>query len=163
VTTTVAKAKEARPVAEHLITVAKRGDLHARRLTGAYLRSEDVNKKLFDTIAPWYAERPGGYTRITRVGRRLGDAGEIGVLSLIKSEEQIVAEAGTSTEDTAKKRRFPRLGLRRKKAAPTGAASPAAPSRRNSRKEKREAARADAPKRPATRRRKSTHTRTAQG
>jgi large subunit ribosomal protein L17 len=86
--TTVAKAKEARRVAERMITFAKRGDLSARRHVDSYLFDEDATKKLFDTIAPWYAERAGGYTRIIRKGRRLGDAGEIAIFELVKSEEQ---------------------------------------------------------------------------
>ena len=86
--TTVAKAKEARRVAERMITFAKRGDLSARRHVDSYLFDEDATKKLFDTIAPWYRERAGGYTRIIRKGRRLGDAGEIAVFELVKSEEQ---------------------------------------------------------------------------
>src|SRR5688500_3391335 len=86
--TTVAKAKEARRVAERMITFAKRGDLSARRHVDSYLFDEDATKKLFDTIAPWYAERAGGYTRIIRKGRRLGDAGEIAIFELVESEEQ---------------------------------------------------------------------------
>ena len=86
--TTVAKAKEARRVAERMITFAKRGDLSARRHVDSYLFDESATKKLFDTIAPWYAERAGGYTRIIRKGRRLGDAGEIAIFELVKSEEQ---------------------------------------------------------------------------
>lgn len=86
--TTVAKAKEARRVAERMITFAKRGDLSARRHVDSYLFDESATKKLFDTIAPWYKERAGGYTRIIRKGRRLGDAGEIAVFELVKSEEQ---------------------------------------------------------------------------
>ena len=86
--TTVAKAKEARRVAERMITFAKRGDLSARRHVDSYLFDEDATKKLFETIAPWYKERPGGYTRIIRKGRRLGDAGEIAIFELVKSEEQ---------------------------------------------------------------------------
>jgi len=86
--TTVAKAKEARRVAERMITFAKRGDLSARRHVDSYLFDEDATKKLFDTIAPWYKERAGGYTRIIRKGRRLGDAGEIAVFELVKSESQ---------------------------------------------------------------------------
>src|SRR5258706_1662979 len=118
VTTTLAKAKEARPVAERLITTAKRGGLHSRRLAGSYLRSEEVNRKLFETIAPWYAERPGGYTRITRLGRRVGDAGEIAILSLVKSEAQIAAEAPVVEVKPEKKRRLPSFGFgARKKAA----------------------------------------------
>jgi large subunit ribosomal protein L17 len=86
--TTVAKAKESRRMAERLITFAKRGDVAARRHVDRFVTRPDVTRKLFDTIAPWYAERPGGYTRIVRIGRRLGDAGEIAYLELVKSAEQ---------------------------------------------------------------------------
>ena len=85
--TTVAKAKEARRVGERMITFAKRGDLAARRHVASYVHGDDVVKKLFETVAPWYAERHGGYTRIVRVGRRLGDAGETALLELVKSPE----------------------------------------------------------------------------
>jgi large subunit ribosomal protein L17 len=88
IATTVAKAKEARRVAERMITFAKRGDLSARRHVDSYLFYESATKKLFDTIAPWYKERAGGYTRIIRKGRRLGDAGEIAIFELVKSDEQ---------------------------------------------------------------------------
>jgi len=90
--TTVSKAKEARRVAERMITFAKRGDLSARRHVGSYLFDETVTKKLFDTIAPWYTTRNGGYTRIIKTRRRLGDAGEMGIFELVKSKEQIDAE-----------------------------------------------------------------------
>jgi large subunit ribosomal protein L17 len=86
--TTVAKAKEARRLAERLITFAKRGDVAARRHVARFVMRPDVTKKLFDTIAPWYEERAGGYTRILRIGRRLGDGGEIAYLELVKSVEQ---------------------------------------------------------------------------
>ena len=96
--TTVAKAKEARRVAERMITFAKRGDLSARRHVDSYLFDESATKKLFDTIAPWYKERAGGYTRIIRKGRRLGDAGEIAVFELVKSEEQKADDRKKRTE-----------------------------------------------------------------
>ncbi len=86
--TTVAKAKEARRLAERLITFAKRGDLGARRHVARFVTRPDVTHKLFETIGPWYAERNGGYTRILRLGRRLGDAGETAYLELIKSAQQ---------------------------------------------------------------------------
>jgi len=86
--TSVAKAKEARRLAERLITFGKRGDLAARRHVARFVTRPDVTRKLFDTIAPWYAERQGGYTRIIRLGRRLGDAGESAYLELVKSAEQ---------------------------------------------------------------------------
>ena len=90
--TSVAKAKEARRVAERMITFAKRGDMSARRHVDSYLFDEDATKKLFDTIAPWYKDRPGGYTRIIRKGRRLGDAGEIAIFELVKTDEQKAAD-----------------------------------------------------------------------
>ncbi|MFI5370327.1 MAG: 50S ribosomal protein L17 [Candidatus Eisenbacteria bacterium] len=86
--TTVAKAKEARRLAERLITFGKRGDVAARRHVARFVTRPDVVSKLFGTIAPWYAERMGGYTRIVRIGRRLGDAGETAYLELIKTAEQ---------------------------------------------------------------------------
>ena len=85
--TTVAKAKEARRMAERMITFAKRGDVAARRHVSRFVHGDDVVRKLFDTVAPWYADRNGGYTRIIKVGRRLGDAGETALLELVKSPE----------------------------------------------------------------------------
>src|SRR5436190_23002883 len=72
--TTVAKAKETRRYAERMITFAKRGDLAARRHVARFVTKPAIIAKLFATIGPWYAERNGGYTRIVRIGRRLGDA-----------------------------------------------------------------------------------------
>jgi large subunit ribosomal protein L17 len=85
--TTVAKAKEARRLGERMITFAKRGDVAARRHVARFVHGDDVVRKLFDTVAPWYSERNGGYTRIIKVGRRLGDAGETALLELVKSPE----------------------------------------------------------------------------
>ncbi len=90
--TTEAKAKEARRLAERLITFAKRGDLHARRHVDRFVMSREVTQKLFSTIAPWYAERNGGYTRVIKTRHRLGDGGEMAFLELVKSEEQMAAE-----------------------------------------------------------------------
>ena len=86
--TTVAKAEESRRLAERLITFGKRGDLAARRRVARFVTKPAITAKLFGTIAPWYAERQGGYTRILRVGPRLGDAGETAYLELVKSSEQ---------------------------------------------------------------------------
>ena len=86
--TTVEKAKESRRLAERLITFAKRGDLAARRHVARFVMRPAVTAKLFATIAPWYEERHGGYTRIVRIGRRLGDAGETAYLELVKTVEQ---------------------------------------------------------------------------
>jgi large subunit ribosomal protein L17 len=81
--TTTAKAKELRPYAERLITLARRGDLHARRLAGQKIQDRDVLGKLFDDIAPRYMERPGGYTRILKLGNRRGDAAEMSLIELV--------------------------------------------------------------------------------
>lgn len=86
--TTVAKAKEARRLAERMITFGKQGDLAARRHVARFIYKPEILAKLFSTIAPWYTERNGGYTRIIRIGHRLGDAGETAYLELVKSVEQ---------------------------------------------------------------------------
>ncbi len=83
ITTTTARAKELRPYAERLITLARRGDLHARRLAARRIADRDVLSKLFDDIAPRYAERPGGYTRILKLGNRKGDAAEMALIELV--------------------------------------------------------------------------------
>ena len=81
--TTGTRAKETQSIAEKMITLGKRGDLHARRQALAYITKEDVVKKLFDEIAPKYKERNGGYTRIMKVAPRRGDAVEMVVLELV--------------------------------------------------------------------------------
>ena len=81
--TTTAKAKELRPYAERLITLARRGDLHARRLVARKIKDRELLGKLFDEISSRYAERPGGYTRILKLGNRKGDAAEISLIELV--------------------------------------------------------------------------------
>ena len=83
ITTTLDRAKEAGREAEKLVTLAKRGDLHARRQVLAYVFDEDVVTKLFDEIAPEYAERNGGYTRVLKLGPRQGDNAEVVYLELV--------------------------------------------------------------------------------
>ncbi len=83
ITTTLPKAKELRPVAEKLITLGKRGGLHARRLAYAELRDKVIVAKLFSTIADRYRTRPGGYTRVLRAGMRYGDAADMAVIELV--------------------------------------------------------------------------------
>lgn len=83
ITTTDTRAKEARRQAEKMITLAKRGDLHARRQVLAYVYDETVVAKLFDEIAPKYGERQGGYTRILKLGPRQGDNAEMVFLELV--------------------------------------------------------------------------------
>lgn len=82
--TTVTRAKEVRAMAEKMITIAKKNDLHAKRQVLAYVTKEAVAKKLFDEIAPSYAERNGGYTKIIKTGPRRGDAAEMAIIQLIK-------------------------------------------------------------------------------
>jgi large subunit ribosomal protein L17 len=81
--TTEAKAKAVKPVAEQMITLGRRGDLHARRQALSYLRSQEIVHKLFSDVAPRFAERPGGYSRIVKLGARQGDAAEMVYLELV--------------------------------------------------------------------------------
>ncbi|MGD9948625.1 MAG: 50S ribosomal protein L17 [Desulfobulbus sp.] len=90
IVTTVPKAKEARRVAEQMITLGKRGDLHARRQALSYIRSKEIVAKLFDHLSGQYAERQGGYTRIVRTGNRAGDAAPMAILELVDYQEAIV-------------------------------------------------------------------------
>src|SRR3954454_19222681 len=108
--TTVTKAKAVKPVAEQMITLARRGDLHARRQAVAFLRSKDVVHKLFTDVGPRFKDRPGGYSRIVKIGPRPGDAAEMAYLELVEAE--VVAQ--------------PRRD--RRGAAPGGAGALAAPA-----------------------------------
>ena len=82
--TTITRAKEIKPLAEKMITLGKKGDLHRRRLAVARLRDKDAVKLLFDEIAPSYAGRNGGYTRIYKLGTRIGDGAEMCILQLVE-------------------------------------------------------------------------------
>jgi large subunit ribosomal protein L17 len=84
--TTILRAKAARPIAEKMITLGKRDSLHARRQAAAFLMTTDATKKLFADLAPRFADRPGGYTRIIRTGWRIGDGAELAILEFIGSE-----------------------------------------------------------------------------
>ncbi len=81
--TTVTRAKDVRSMAEKMITLGKKGDLHTKRQVLAYITKEAVAKKLFDEVSPKYAERNGGYTRIIKIGARRGDAAEMAILELV--------------------------------------------------------------------------------
>ena len=81
--TTITRCKEIRPLAEKMITLGKKGDLAAYRKAMAFITREDVAKRLFDELAPKYAERNGGYTRIIRIGPRKGDAAEMAIIELV--------------------------------------------------------------------------------
>ena len=123
--TTVPKAKELRPFVERLITIAKRGiaggeangrSLHARRLVLRDIQDRDVVGKLFETIAPRFESRPGGYTRILRIGFRRGDSAEVAQIELVGSEFNPNAEA-EKTEAAAKKAKAAGVGGRLRAAA----------------------------------------------
>ena len=105
ITTTEAKAKRLRPLAERLITFAKRGDLHARRQVMTVIRDKDVVHKLFAEIGPKFATRPGGYTRIIKTGPRKGDNAPMAVIELVEELKSVVAEAekARGTRTAAKK------------------------------------------------------------
>ena len=98
--TTVTKAKAVRPYAEQMITLARRGDLHARRQATSFLRSRDVVHKLFADVAPLFKDRPGGYTRIVKLGPRPGDAAEMAYLELV-DEEYVAKEREARTPEPA--------------------------------------------------------------
>ena len=119
ITTTQAKAKRLRPLAERLVTFAKRGDLHARRRVMTVIRDKGVVHTLFVEIAPDMAEREGGYTRITKIGPRKGDNAPMAVIELVReplAKKAAVKEAEGATKRAAKKAT--------KAAAPTPAAEP---------------------------------------
>jgi large subunit ribosomal protein L17 len=87
ITTTDAKAKALRGLADRMITLGKRGDLHARRQALRVIRSKDVTAKLFDELADRYRDRPGGYTRVIKVGNRSGDCAPVSVIELVERPE----------------------------------------------------------------------------
>lgn len=84
--TTEAKAKELRPYVEKLITLARSGDLHSRRRVGRQIVDREIQQKLFDQIGPGFEERPGGYTRILKLGARQGDGAELALIELVERE-----------------------------------------------------------------------------
>jgi large subunit ribosomal protein L17 len=88
IVTTLPKAKELRPVVEKLVTLAKRGDLHARRVAASRLRDEAMVHKLFDTIGPRYAERQGGYIRVLKAGFRYGDNAPVAVIEFVDRDPE---------------------------------------------------------------------------
>lgn len=115
ITTTEAKAKRLRPLAERLITFAKRGDLHARRRVMTVVRDKSVVHALFTEIGPNFASRAGGYTRITKIGPRKGDNAPMVVIELVEPlAEQVVAEATGATRRAAKE-----ASVKQQAAAPT--------------------------------------------
>jgi large subunit ribosomal protein L17 len=103
VRTTLAKAKEARPLAEKMITLGKKGTLHARRQVLAFVRKEGVVSKVFDDLGPRFGQRPGGYSRIVKLGLREGDGAQMAMLELIGSEHKKKAKKKKEKGKGAKK------------------------------------------------------------
>ena len=99
--TTLAKAKAVKPIAEQMITLGRRGDIHARRQAVAFLGSKDIVHKLFDELGPRFAERPGGYSRIVRLGPRPGDAAEMVYLELVDTPLVFKTRLADVPEDEA--------------------------------------------------------------
>lgn len=105
--TTLAKAKAVKPIAEKMITLAKRNTLHARRQALGYITKESVVQKLFDTIGPRFSERPGGYTRIVKLAPRAGDGAQMAMIEMIGSEFKKKAKK-KEKEKEAKKAPLPK-------------------------------------------------------
>jgi len=100
ITTTLAKAKELRGIVEPLITLAKRGDLHARRQAMAVLRDRALTAKLFETLGPRYAERAGGYTRVLKAGFRYGDSAPMAIIELVERDVEAKGQDSGPSQDT---------------------------------------------------------------
>lgn len=103
ITTTVPKAKEARRIAEHMITLGKKGGLPNVRLAGRTVQRRDILEKIFGELKDRYAKRPGGYTRIVRIGQRRGDAAEMALLELVDRPAKAEGEGETESKPEAKK------------------------------------------------------------
>lgn len=101
IVTTLPKAKELRRVADRLISLAKRGDLHARRLAVARVRDEAMVKKLFETLGPRYKDRPGGYTRVLKAGYRYGDSAPMAVIELVDRDTEARGQDSSPTQEQA--------------------------------------------------------------
>jgi large subunit ribosomal protein L17 len=120
VVTTVAKAKAARPHVEKLITLGKRGDLHARRQAHAFLQTDAAVTRLFDTVAPRYGDRNGGYLRIARAGFRVGDGGEKAIIELVDAEQVLDEKRQKRAEARAKRREEMQKAMAEQEAAAGG-------------------------------------------
>lgn len=96
--TTLAKAKETRGFAERLVTKARKGDLHAKKQVMDVIKDKEVVKELFSEIIPKIAERPGGYTRVVKLGHRMGDAAQMAILELVDYNEVVTAKAAQQKE-----------------------------------------------------------------
>lgn len=138
ITTTVPKAKEARRIAEHVITLGKKGGLHNVRLAGRTVARRDVLEKVFGELKDRYAKRPGGYTRIVRLGARRGDAAEVALLELVdrpaKSEGETEAKPEAKKADAPKAEEKKAAAPKKEKAPKKEAEGEAAPKKARAKK-----------------------------
>ena len=141
--TTLAKARELRPFAEKLVTLSKRESLHARRLVLRHIHDRAVVTKLFDTLSARYAQRPGGYTRILKLGPRRGDNAEMAIIELVGSE----AEAAAAEAPRPKKKRSKRAAA---KPAKTVKKAPAKATRKKTPRKKAGASGSEATRKKPT-------------
>lgn len=121
ITTTVVKAKELRRFAEKMVTLAKTGTLHARRQAAAFVRTNDAVKKLFAELGPRFQERKGGYTRILKLGNRLGDGAPMAIIEYLGYQpkpKKVKAEAGQAAEAAPKAEKKAKAPKKEKKAEP---------------------------------------------
>jgi large subunit ribosomal protein L17 len=135
--TTLTKAKALRPHVEKMITLGKRGDVAARRLAASYLMTRDAVNKLFDTLAPRFGDRQGGYLRIIRGGWRKGDGGEIAFVELLGSEKVIEAKRKKSADARSKRAEATRKAMEENQAQAEAEAKEAEASEEKPKKEKK--------------------------
>ena len=127
VQTTITKCKASRPLVEKMVTLGKNGSVHARRQALAYLMTPESVDRLFKTVAPRYAERNGGYTRIVRIGQRQGDAAEVAFIELLGAEQEL-SEKAQKRADARQKRRDEMQRQMEEQNAAEGAGDPSAQS-----------------------------------
>ncbi len=125
--TTITKCKASRPLVEKMVTLGKNGSVHARRQALAYLMTPEAVDRLFKTVAPRYAERNGGYTRIVRLGQRQGDAAEVAFIELLGAEQELSEKAQKRAEAKQKRREEMQRQMEEQSAA-EGSADPGAQS-----------------------------------
>ncbi len=125
--TTITKCKASRPLVEKMVTLGKNGSVHARRQALAYLMTPEAVDRLFKTVAPRYTERPGGYTRIVRIGQRQGDAAEIAYIELLDAEQEL-SEKAQKRADAKQKRREEMQRQMEEQSAAEGSGDPSAQS-----------------------------------
>jgi large subunit ribosomal protein L17 len=156
--TTLPKAKELRPIAEKLITLAKNDSVHNRRQAARQVQDDSLIAKLFDTLGPRFSTRPGGYTRIMKLGARRGDAAEMAILELVERTPEDKTDTKAETEKPAKKKAAPKKEAPAEE-EPEGEEKPKKPAKKaaapkKAEKEEKPAKKAPAKKAPAKKKEK---------